>query len=48
MVFWEYKTKLFSFLSVTEATDVVVDSIAVNFWGSEDELTSVLSDEVES
>ena len=44
MVFWEYKTELFWFLSVTEGTDVVVNSITDDVWGSEDELTGVLSE----
>ena len=48
MVFWEYRTELFWCLSVTEGTDVVVNSIADDVWGSEDELTGVLSDKVES
>ena len=48
IVFWGYKTWLFWFLSVTEGTDVVVNSIADDIWVSEDELTGALSDEVES
>ena len=44
MVFWEYRTELFWFLSLTEGTDVVIDSIADNVWGYEDELTYALSD----
>ena len=44
MVFWEYKTELFWFLSLTEGTDVVVNSITDDVWGSEDELTGVLSE----
>ena len=32
LVFWEYKTSLFWFLSVTEVTDVVVNSIAGDVW----------------
>ena len=47
MVFWEYKTELFWFLSLTEGIDVVVDSIAHDVWGSEDELTGALNDEVD-
>ena len=35
-------------MSVTEGTDIVVNSIADEVWGSEDELTGVLSDNVES
>ena len=34
--------------SVTEVTDVVVNWIADDFWGSEYELTGVFSDKVES
>ena len=48
MVFWEYKTELFSCLYVAEGKDVVVNSIAEYVWGSGDELTGALSDEVES
>ena len=33
---------------VIEGTDVVINLIAVNIWGSEDELTGALIDEVES
>ena len=44
MLFWEYKTELFWCLSVAEGTDGVVNSIAEDVWGSEDELTGVLSD----
>ena len=39
---------MFWFLSVTEGKEVVVNSIADGVWGSEDELTGVLSDKVES
>ena len=35
-------------MSVVEGTDVVVDSIAEDVWGSENEQTSALSDKVES
>ena len=35
-------------LSVAEGTDVVVNSIAEDVWGSEDELTGDLSEKVES
>ena len=34
-------------MSVTEGTDVVVNSIADDVWGYEDELTGVLSDKVD-
>ena len=48
MLFWEYKTELFWFLSVTEGIDIVVNSIADDVWGYEYEPTGVLSDKVES
>ena len=48
MLFLEYITWLFWFLSVTEGIDVVVHSIAGDVWGYEDELTGALSDEVDS
>ena len=48
MVFWEYKTDCFWFLSWTEGIDVVVHSMADDVWGSEDELTGTLGDEMES
>ena len=48
MVFWEYKIDLFIFLSVTEGTVVVVNLVANYIWGSEDELTGALHEEVES
>ena len=35
-------------MSVTEGIGVVDNSIADDVWGSEDELTGALSDEVES
>ena len=35
---------MFWFLSVTEGTDVVVNYITDDVWGSEDELTGVLSE----
>ena len=37
---------MFWFLSATEQTDVVVNSIDANVWGSEDELTGVLSENI--
>ena len=37
MVFWEYRTELFLFLSLTEGTDFVVDSIDDGVWGYEDD-----------
>ena len=48
MVFLEYKTELFWCLYVAEVTDVVVNSIVEVVWGSEDELTGVLSENFES
>ena len=39
---------MFWLFSVTEGTDAVVDLMADDVWGSEDELTGVLSDKVES
>ena len=48
MVFWELKTWLLLFFSPTEGTDVVVNSIADDVWGYQDELIGALSDKVES
>ena len=48
MEFSEQKTELVCFLSLTEGTEVVVNSIAEDVCGSEDELTGALSDKVES
>ena len=48
MVFWEHKKELFWCLSLTEGTDVVVNSVDEDVWGSEDEITGTLSDGVES
>ena len=48
ILFWGYKTELFWCLSVTEGTDVVVNLIDNYVWSSEDEITDVLSDKVES
>ena len=39
---------MFLFLSLTVGTDVVVDLIADDVWGYEDELTGALSDKVDS
>ena len=44
----EYKIELFLVFSVIEGTDVVVNSIADDVWGYEDELTGVLTEKVES
>ena len=41
------QNKLFQFLSPTEGTDVVVNLIADDVWGSENELTGAVCDEVE-
>ena len=46
MVFWEYKTYFCWFLSVIGGTYVVVNLIADDVWGFEDELTGALSDKV--
>ena len=48
MVFWEYKTKLLWLSYLTKGTDVVVNSLSDDVWGSEDELTGALSEKVES
>ena len=45
MVFWEYKTELLLFLSLTEGTDIAVNYIAGDVWGSEDELTGAFSEQ---
>ena len=47
-LFWEYKTEFFWHFYVSEVTDVVVNSIAKDVWGSEDELTGALGEEVDS
>ena len=41
------KNRIVLILSVTEGTDVVVNSIADYVWGYKDELTGVLSDKVD-
>ena len=48
MKFLEHKTELFCFLSLTEGTDVVVNSMDGDVWEAEDEQTGALNDEVES
>ena len=48
MVFWEYKTELFWFLSLTNGTGVVVNLISDDVWGYEYKSTDALSDKVES
>ena len=42
------KKELFLFLSLTEGTNVVVNSKAGDVWGSKYELKGALSDKVES
>ena len=44
VVFWEHKTDFFWYLSDIEVTDVVVDLIVGDVWGSEDELTGAYLD----
>ena len=48
MVLRELKTELFWCLSLSGVKEVVVNLIAEDVWDSENELTGVLSDEVES
>ena len=40
------QNRIFLMFYVAEGTDVVVNSISEDVWGSEDELTGVLSDKV--
>ena len=40
------QNRFFSWLSLAEGTDVVVNSIVEDSWDSEDELTGALSDKV--
>ena len=47
IVFWEYKT-VFYILFLTEGTGVVVNLIADDVGGSEDELIVALSEEVQN
>ena len=47
MVVWEHKKELFWFLSLTEGTDVVVNSMTNNVWETEDEQPGALNDGVE-
>ena len=42
------QNRFFLFFSLTEGTDVVVNSVADDVWGSEDELTGTLSEKVDS
>ena len=44
MVFREYKTELFWFLSPTEGTNIAVDLIADGVWGADYELTGAFSE----
>ena len=39
MVFWEQKTELVCFLSITEETEVLVNAVDDYVWESEDEIT---------
>ena len=51
MIFFNVKplfTQRYYLIEPTEGTDIVVNSIADDVWSSEDELTGVLSDKVES
>ena len=48
MVFWEHKTELVSFFSITEETKVPVNSVDVDVWEAEYELKGSLIDGVES
>ena len=48
MVFLEHKPELFWFLSPTEETDVVVNSVSDDVWGTEDEQTGALKNGFES
>ena len=48
MEFWEHKTELFWFLSLTEGIEVVGDSINDYVWEAQDDQTGALNDEVES
>ena len=42
------QNRIFRCFSVSEGTDVVVNSISEDLWGSKDELTGALSEKVES
>ena len=46
MIFLRIQNKIILFLSVTEGTNVVDNSIPDDVWGSEHELTGVLSDKI--
>ena len=48
MVFWEHKTEFVCFLSITEDTEVLVNSIDDDFWDAEDKIIGFLIDVVES
>ena len=48
MVFWEYKTELVCFLSITEETEVIVNWIDDDVWEAEDERTGFFIDWFES
>ena len=47
MKFWEHKTELFFFSSLTEGTEVVVNTIYDYDWEAEDEQTGALNEKVE-
>ena len=44
--FLEHKTELFCFLSLTEGTEVIVNSVGDDVWKAEDEQIGALNDEV--
>ena len=46
--FWENRTELVCFLSLTEVTEVVVNPIYDDVWEAKDERTGALIDGVES
>ena len=48
MEFWEHKTESLCFLSLTEGTDIVVNSIDDDVWEAEDEQRGAKNYEVES
>ena len=44
MGFWEHKTELVCFLSITEGTEVIVNLIDDDVWESKHSITSALID----
>ena len=44
MVFWDHKTGLVCFLSITEESEVIVNAVDDDFWESEYERTGCLID----